>query len=206
MSTEGLVTFAIVHKLRLLTETGKYAHLEAMSIDNVAISDREHFLARIVDLLDSTVIEFKKFALERYNDVLLAILLIDLVQLGLVASRRPWLLDVWILAAEEVLEDLVVKTLVSVAGKLVLALRNAILKTVLTILVIHTLHERVREHFVGLADARESLVSLSFLLTRASHWVVAQGKLAEGLSNLLTVGRWVDLKRFVIPCLVVVHL
>ena len=160
---------------------------------------------RVVNLFDSTVEEFKQFAFKRYNDVLFTILCINLLQFSLVTGHRLGILNVWVVAAEEALKDLEVFSLVCVTGKPVLSLGHTVLQTVLSVLVVHSLHQGIRENFVRFANARESLVSVSLLVSGAAHRMVAQGQLAVSLSNLFTVGRRLDLQRLVVPGLVAVH-
>ena len=101
--------------------------MHSFRVDNVAVGGGEHLLARILHFFDSTIEEFKQFALERYDNVLFPVLSIDLLEISLVSCRWSRLLNVWILAAEEVLEDLEVVASVHVACELVVALRHTVL-------------------------------------------------------------------------------
>ena len=96
--------------------------------------------------------------------------------------------------------------LVRVSGELVHAFGHTVLQTVLTILVIDSFHLGVRQHLISLAKLGEFLVGLCLLLTWISQWMVLQCQLSVSSSDLLTVGSRSDLKRFIIPCLIVVHL
>ena len=97
-------------------------------------------------------------------------------------------------------------TLVSVTGKFVLTFGHSVLQTVLSILVIDAFHGGICEHFVGLAQLREALVCLGFFLSWIAHGVMLQGQVAEGFSDLFTVGSGLDSERRVVSRLIVVHL
>ena len=124
----------------------------------------EHLLASIVYLLYRAVIEFVKFAFERYNNILLTILSVDGFQLGLLRRGNLTLLNEWISGAEEFLEDLVVVSHIDVAKEFVLALGYSILETVFAILVIDAFLDWIRKNFVSFAEASESTVGLGFLI------------------------------------------
>ena len=124
----------------------------------------EHLLASIINLLYGAVIEFVKFAFERYNNILFTILGVDGFQLGLLRSGNLTLLNEWISGAEEFLEDLVVVSHIDIAKEFVLALGYSILETVFAILVIDAFLDWIRKNFVSFAETSESTVGLGFLI------------------------------------------
>ena len=125
--TERLVAAPLVHNAGLLREAGLDRDLNALGVDYTALSLAQHLLSRILDLLHRAVVELEERALERYDDVFLALLGVDPLQLALLAGLRRRLLDVRVRIAEKVLEDLKVAPLVHVARKLVDSLRHTIL-------------------------------------------------------------------------------
>lgn len=143
MGPERLVTPALEDKLRVLAEAWGHCHLELLVLHDGALSLTKHLLALEGDILDCTVIEFEELTLKRYNDVVLPILRIDSVEIRCMRRVRSLTLDEWIGRAKEALKNLEVLTSVSVASKFVLALGNTILETILTVLVVNSLHERV---------------------------------------------------------------
>ena len=116
-----------------------------------------------------------------------------------------WTFNEWVCAAEELLEDFEVVSLVGVTGKLVLSLRNSVLETVLTVLVIDAFHEWVGEDLVGFAQPGELKVRLRLVLSWVAHWVVNQSKLAVSCCDFLTVCCGVNSESDVISALVSVH-
>ena len=132
-------------------------------------------------------------------------LLIDLVQLGHLSLSLSRILNIWILASKELLEDLEMVTFVDIARELVSSFLHAMLQTVLAILVVDPFHQRVRQHFISFAQFDELFVLLSFTLDWTSQGMMLKGQLAEGICDLLAIGRWLDLERAVVPRLVAVH-
>lgn len=65
-------------------------------------------------------------------------------------------------------------SLVDIASKLVLTLHDSVLQTILTILVVDAFHCWIVEHLESLVYSHKHLVSLSFLISRAAHWMVLQ--------------------------------
>ena len=166
----------------------------------------QHLFARKIDLFDRTIEEFIELAFKRYHDVCLAVICIDLGQLRLIRRVRGGLLDKRVRTAEEVLEDLVVVARVRVPGELVHALGHPVLQTVLAILVVDSFHEGVGEDLVRLAKLGELVVGLCFALAWVPERVVLKGQFSVSGSDLLAVSCWGDLKRIIVPGLIVVHL
>jgi len=94
---------------------------------------------------------------------------------------------------------------VDVASELVLALRDATLERVLTILVVDAFHHGISKDFVGLADLGEALVSLSFLFSWVAKRMVMKSQDAESSCDLLSGGGLLDAKGLIVSGLVVVH-
>jgi len=134
---------ALIHQFSLLGEARMDSHLEPISIDDGATGLAEHLFACKLHLLDRAVVELVQLALKRYNNVLFTVFLIDSLQLSLMSGIHGRALNERVRTAEEPFEDLIVIALVCVAIKLVLALGNSVLKTVLAVLVVDTFHERV---------------------------------------------------------------
>ena len=134
---------ALIHQFSLLGEARMDSHLEPISIDDGATGLAEHLFASKLHFLDRAVVELVQLALKRYNNVFFTVLLIDSLQLSLMSGIHGRALNERVRTAEEPFEDLIVIALVCVAIKLVLALGNSVLKTVLAVLVVDTFHERV---------------------------------------------------------------
>ena len=191
----------------LLRVAGQDSNLEAFCVNDTALCRAEHLLPRDADFFNRAVIELVEFAFKRYNNVFFTVLTIDSLQLHLCGGTHSGrILNEGIGGAEEALKDLIVITLVSVTGKFVLTFGHSVLQTVLSILVIDAFHGGICEDLVGLAQLREALVCLGFLLSWIAHGVILQGQVAEGFSDLFTVGSGFDSERCVVSRLIVVHL
>ena len=203
---ERLVPAALIDQLSFLAEARMHGHVEPLRVHNAALRLTQHLFALNHDFFDSSVIELVEFAFERYDNVSLTILRVDPGQRSLVRRVACWLLNEWIGAAEEVLEDLEVVTSVRVPSELIHALRDAVLQAVLAVLVINAFHEGIGEHLVGLAELGELEICLGLGLPWVSQWVIFQRQLAISSSDLFTICSRCNLKHIVVSGLVVVHL
>lgn len=174
------MTLALEDKLGVGGETWLHLNLETLSIDHTALRLSEHALAGQIDFFDSAVEELVEFAFERYHDVRLTTVLIDLLKLGLLGRINRLALNVRVLRAKECFKDFEVVSLIDVASELVNALGDTMLETVLAILVIDAFHKRVGQHLISFANSREVSVCLCFSLPRVTHGMVHEGKLAVG--------------------------
>ena len=200
------MTTFLEDELSLFRVTRKDSNREAFCIDHTARGRAEHLLTRDADLLNSSVVELVELAFKRYNNVLLAVLRINSLKLHFSgATNSSSTLDEGVCGAKEALKDLVVTALVNVTGKSVLAFGHSMLQTVLTILVIDAFHCGIGQYFVGLAQLRETLVTLGFFFASIAHGMVYQSQIAVGFSNLFTVCSGVDSERGVVPRLIAVH-
>jgi len=172
VSSESFVSTFRIDKSCFLIEPWKHSDIKSLSVDNRALSLTQHFLARNVYFFDAAVVKFMKLTFEFNLNIWLAMLGIDLIQIGLNRAIFFGLLNEWVFGAKELFENLEVSSLVDVASKLVLTLLNAILETEISVLVVDAFHCRVTQHLISLANLHELLVRLSFLFTWAAHRVI----------------------------------
>ena len=197
---------ALIDQLGGLTEARMYRHIEPLRVDNAALRLTQHLLALNHDFFDRSVVELVELAFERYDNVLFTILSVDPGQLSLVRRIACWLLNEWIGAAKEVLEDLEVIARVGEPGELIHALGDTVLQAVLAVLVINAFHEGIGEHLVGFAELGELRVCLGLGLPWVPQWVMFQRQLTVSGSDLFTICSRCNLKHVIVAGLVVVHL
>ena len=85
-----------------------HCHGESLRVHHGALRLAQHLLALNHDFFDGSIVELVELARERFDNVIFAILSVNLGKLGLVCCISRLLFNEWIRAAEEVLEDLVV--------------------------------------------------------------------------------------------------
>jgi len=107
MRTERFVAKTFESKHGALTVAWQNCDVQPVILYLICFGSCEHSPPSIIDFFDCTVIEFEQFALNGYNDVLCSCSLLSLLQFSQLSLEWFGLLDEWVLASEEALEDLV---------------------------------------------------------------------------------------------------
>ena len=122
MGSESFVSTFRVDKSCLLRETWKHSHIKSLSVDYRALGLTQHLLARNVNFFDAAIVKFMEVTFKLNLNICLAILGIDLIQIGLSRTIFFRFLNEWVFSAKELFENLEVSSLVDVTSKFVLTL------------------------------------------------------------------------------------